>query len=67
MENGNGKGELLGALPKEGWISAEQLSLYLGVSKEALKRNVEKLGISRVVIAGKWLINLSDLQEVARK
>lgn len=63
----NPEEEIIGALPGEGWISAEQLSLYLGINKETLKRHVEKLGIKRVVIAGKWLINLGDLNEVARK
>ena len=61
------KEEIIGCLPEKGWISAEQLSLYLNVNKETLKRNIEMLGISRVVIAGKWLISIADFERVARK
>jgi len=67
MSNGKEKEEIIGCLPKEGWISAEQLALYLNVDKKTLKRHVEKLGISRVVIAGKWLISIADFERVARK
>jgi len=59
--------EIIGCLPKEGWISVEQLALYLNVNKETLKRNIERLGISRVVIAGKWLISIADFEKAARK
>jgi membrane-bound acyltransferase YfiQ involved in biofilm formation len=52
-------------LPEEGWISAEQLSLYLGVDKKTLKKYIEKYDIARVVLAGKWLISLSDLKRLA--
>ena len=70
MKNGNGKkidpvNELIGSLPERGWISAEQLSLYLGVDKKTLKKHIVKYEIARVVIAGKWLISLSDLNRVA--
>ncbi len=61
------KEEIIGCLPKEGWISAEQLSLYLNVDKKTLKRHIEKLGIPKIVIAGKWLISIADFERVARK
>jgi len=38
----NPEEEIIGALPREGWISAEQLSLYLGINKETLKRHVSQ-------------------------
>jgi len=60
------KEEVLGALPEKGWISAEQLALYLNVDKKTLKKNIEKLGIARVVIAGKWLISIADLERVKK-
>ncbi len=59
--------EIIGCLPEKGWISAEQLSLYLNVNKETVKRNIERLGIRRTVIAGKWLISITDFERVARK
>lgn len=59
--------EIIGCLPEKGWISAEQLSLYLNVNKETVKRNIERLGIRRTVIAGKWLISITDFGRVARK
>ena len=59
--------EIIGCLPEKGWISAEQLALYLNVNKETLKRNIERLGIKRTVIAGKWLISIADFERVARK
>ncbi len=72
MKNGNGKEkkidpetEIIGSLPEEGWISAEQLSLYLGVEKKTLKKYIERYDIARVVLAGKWLISLSDLKRLA--
>jgi len=70
LKNGNGKKidpetEIIGSLPEEGWISAEQLSLYLGVDKKTLKKYIEKYDIARVVLAGKWLISLSDLKRLA--
>ncbi len=58
--------EIIGCLPKEGWISAEQLALYLNVDKKTLKRHIERLGISRVVIAGKWLISIADFERVKK-
>ncbi len=58
--------EVLGALPEKGWISAEQLALYLNVDKKTLKMHVERLGISRVVIAGKWLISIADFERVKK-
>ncbi len=60
------KEEIIGCLPKDGWISAEQLSLYLDVDKKTLKKHIEKLGISRVVIAGKWLISIADFERVKK-
>jgi len=72
LKNGNGKEkkidpetEIIGSLPEEGWISAEQLSLYLGVEKKTLKKYIERYDIARVVLAGKWLIALSDLKRLA--
>jgi hypothetical protein len=72
LKNGNGKEkkidpetEIIGSLPEEGWISAEQLSLYLGVEKKTLKKYIERYDIARVVLAGKWLISLSDLKRLA--
>lgn len=59
--------EIIGCLPEKGWISAEQLALYLNVNKETLKKNIERLGIKRIVIAGKWLISIADFERVARK
>jgi len=61
------KEEIIGCLPKERWISAEQLALYLNVDKKTLKRHIEKFGISRVVIAGKWMTSIADFESVARK
>lgn len=55
--------EIIGVLPSKGWISAEQLSLYLGISKDTLKKHVERRNIKRVIIGGKWLINLADLDK----
>jgi len=72
LRNGNGKekkvdpeNEMIGSLPETGWISAEQLSLYLGVDKKTLKKYIERYDIARVVLAGKWLISLSDLKRLA--
>jgi len=39
----------------------------LNVNRETLKRNIERLEIARVVIAGKWLISIADFEKVARK
>ncbi|HDH45338.1 MAG TPA: hypothetical protein ENG66_08180 [Thermococcus sp.] len=59
--------EIIGYLPEKRWISAEQLALYLNVNKDTVKRNIERLGIARVVIAGKWLVSIADFEMVARK
>ncbi len=59
--------EMIGCLPERGWISAEQLSVYLNVNKDTVKKYIERLGVARVVIAGKWLISLSDFQKVTRQ
>jgi predicted ArsR family transcriptional regulator len=66
MEMSKSEEEIIGCLPKEGWISAEQLALYLNVDKKTLKRHIERLGISRVVIAGKWLISIADFERVKK-
>ena len=55
--------EIIGCLPEKGWISAEALAAYLNCSTDAVKRYCQRYNVRRIVIAGKWLIDIDDLME----
>lgn len=48
-------------IPKNSLIGVEALADILGVSKDSVKRWIEKRGIPRTIIGRKWLIQTDDL------
>ena len=57
------KEPIIGTLSKKSVISAEALAAYLNCSTDAVKRYCQRYSVKRVVIAGKWLIDIDDLME----
>ncbi|RLI77738.1 hypothetical protein DRP04_10935 [Archaeoglobales archaeon] len=55
------KKPIVGTLPKNSVVSAESLASYLGCSVDAVKKYCQRYEVKRVVIAGKWLIDIDDL------
>lgn len=55
---------IIASLPREGWISAHALARILGCSLQAVKRFAQQNDIERIVIGGKWLLNLAELEKI---
>ena len=57
------KEPIIGTLPKKSVISADALAAYLNCSIDAVKKYCQRYNVRKVVIAGKWLIDIDDLME----